>query len=237
MEEFRPSGILLGGQLQCVVYWFAAFFFDFLCRERLPVSGAFFGFVVLATLTGLLHEDGFADSLDSLGVLDDGSPSAKESIERALKDSRLGSFGVSGLILVWLFRWALYRGDGLIWAAGAAVLFSRTISVGWATLLIRWTGQPQSSKMSGLIGSVSPAGTLASQVVALLVAGFVPVYVGFGVWPVVGSMVAAAGVSLVAQFLLSRRLGKISGDFVGASICVSELTQVAILVGFSSKVF
>jgi adenosylcobinamide-GDP ribazoletransferase len=235
VSVFRPAGILLGGQLQLVVYWFFVFFLDFLFGPSLGISAAFLGFVVLATITGLLHEDGLADSLDSLGVLDDGSTFAKEKIEAALKDSRLGSYGVSGLLVLWLLRWGLYRGDGAIWAAGAAILFSRSVSVGWAVALSRWAKSSEVAKMSGLIGGISAKLALLNGVFALAVAGVAVGWAGFEAPAIAGASILSAAVSLLLQLGLMRRLGRISGDFIGAAICVSELTFVVGLMGISAK--
>ena len=50
--------------------------------------------------TGAFHEDGFADLCDGFG----GGWKA-EDILRIMKDSRLGTYGVTGLLLVLLIKW------------------------------------------------------------------------------------------------------------------------------------
>lgn len=55
-----------------------------------------------ATLTGAFHEDGFADTLDSLGG------QTKEKKLEIMKDSRLGTFGVLGLVFLILLKFRLY---------------------------------------------------------------------------------------------------------------------------------
>ena len=52
-------------------------------------------------LTGALHEDGFADFFDSLGGKD------YPVRQKILKDSRLGSFGVLSLIIVFILKFSL----------------------------------------------------------------------------------------------------------------------------------
>ena len=52
-------------------------------------------------LTGALHEDGVADFFDSLGGQD------YSTRQRILKDSRLGSFGVLALIIVFILKFLL----------------------------------------------------------------------------------------------------------------------------------
>ncbi|MBX2813320.1 MAG: adenosylcobinamide-GDP ribazoletransferase, partial [Myxococcales bacterium] len=53
-------------------------------------------------ITGALHEDGLADTADAMGGGDQ-----KEKILLILKDSRVGTFGASALILSFMIRWSL----------------------------------------------------------------------------------------------------------------------------------
>ena len=55
-------------------------------------------------LTGALHEDGVADFFDSLGGKDYGSR------QKILKDSRLGTYGVLALLIVFLLKFFLLLG-------------------------------------------------------------------------------------------------------------------------------
>ena len=55
-------------------------------------------------LTGALHEDGVADFFDSLGGKD------YSTRQKILKDSRLGSFGVLALIIVFMMKFLLLSG-------------------------------------------------------------------------------------------------------------------------------
>ena len=55
-------------------------------------------------LTGALHEDGVADFFDSLGGKD------YSTRQKILKDSRLGSFGVLALIIVFMLKFLLLSG-------------------------------------------------------------------------------------------------------------------------------
>ncbi|MFC0775954.1 adenosylcobinamide-GDP ribazoletransferase [Terrimonas alba] len=52
--------------------------------------------------TGAFHEDGFADSCDGFG-----GGWTKEKILAIMKDSRLGTFGVAGLIMILLLKYFL----------------------------------------------------------------------------------------------------------------------------------
>lgn len=65
----------------------------------LPVS-ILLSMIVGFMLTGALHEDGFADSCDALG-----GGWSKDEVLSILKDSRLGSYGVIGLVSLLGLKW------------------------------------------------------------------------------------------------------------------------------------
>ena len=65
----------------------------------LPVS-VLLSMIAGFMLTGALHEDGFADSCDALG-----GGWSKDEVLSILKDSRLGSYGVVGLISLLGLKW------------------------------------------------------------------------------------------------------------------------------------
>jgi adenosylcobinamide-GDP ribazoletransferase len=68
----------------------------------LPISMAvLLGMLVNILLTGGLHEDGLADACDGFG-----GGYNKSSILSIMKDSHIGTYGVIGLILAFLFRFA-----------------------------------------------------------------------------------------------------------------------------------
>ncbi len=74
------------------------------------MAGSFFSasvailFCIIAGIlaTGAFHEDGFADVCDAFG-----GGWTKEKILLIMKDSRLGTFGVAGLILILLLKYVL----------------------------------------------------------------------------------------------------------------------------------
>ena len=66
--------------------------------------------ISIIIITGAIHEDGFADCCDGFGAVPGGSNS-HESIEKILsimKDSRLGTYAVLGLLAMFIARWQLF---------------------------------------------------------------------------------------------------------------------------------
>ena len=88
------SGWLTGGMM-ALIFWGAS--------TILPHGVA----VILALtsrllITGALHEDGLADFFDGFG-----GGTNRESTLRIMKDSHIGSYGVLGLIIYYLFAYNL----------------------------------------------------------------------------------------------------------------------------------
>lgn len=70
-----------------------------------PLFGIVLSFAGPVLVTGAFHEDGFADVCDGFG-----GGWTKAKILEIMKDSRLGTFGVIGLIILYLFKTSLLLG-------------------------------------------------------------------------------------------------------------------------------
>jgi adenosylcobinamide-GDP ribazoletransferase len=64
-----------------------------------PLFGILFSFVASVLATGAFHEDGFADACDGFG-----GGWTKDRILLIMKDSRVGAYGVIGLILIYFLK-------------------------------------------------------------------------------------------------------------------------------------
>ena len=120
---FSWVGILVGG-IGGAVFLLAGLVFS---------STVSLAFSLLATIltTGAFHEDGFADSCDAFG-----GGWTKEKILAIMKDSRLGTYGVVGLILILSIKFlALMElinrlpGNQFVWVMIAAHSSSRLMAV------------------------------------------------------------------------------------------------------------
>ncbi|MDN5204120.1 adenosylcobinamide-GDP ribazoletransferase [Fulvivirgaceae bacterium BMA10] len=67
-----------------------------------PIVGVLFSITASILTTGAFHEDGLADVCDGFG-----GGWTKDKILVIMKDSRIGTYGVTGLILIILFKVAL----------------------------------------------------------------------------------------------------------------------------------
>ena len=84
---FPLIGWIVGG-FSALIFWASSFLF--------PVSiSIIFSMIASILVTGAFHEDGFADVCDGFG-----GGWTKEKILEIMKDSRVGSYGVIGMILM-----------------------------------------------------------------------------------------------------------------------------------------
>ena len=101
--------------------------------------------VYLVLITGCLHEDGLADTADGFG-----GGRTKDQILAILKDSRIGSYGATALVLSLLARYLLLASLPL--EHFAAYVISAHVLCRWSSLPLsyflppareaRWAGRP-----------------------------------------------------------------------------------------------
>lgn len=181
----------------------------------------------LALVTGAFHHDGLADMADAFG----GGWTVDQRLE-ILKDSRLGTYGVTALTLALLIE-VTALSSLTAWTGAAAVICAHTISRA-ASSTAMLVGTP--AKASGLgvdyLAALPRAKVGFSLLGAIGVAG-----VATGVWAA-ASMVAAAVATAMTVALATRKIGGISGDVLGAIQQLSKLavlvTIVAVATGFSA---
>lgn len=232
-EPFLPAGIYLGPLFQGAVFSFFAciflFFESFLGLGNGTGTSVFLAWLGLAILTGFFHEDGLADTADGLGVpLFDRSESRLERARAAMKDSRLGSYGVCALAVLWISRYhgAVVSELPLVQLTGI-VLVSRAAGLVLATRLMQ-KGVAGAQPQPGLAHhSLNDVPQRERNRWCLLLVAFCAVW-GLLFFDLKETFVTLF-VVLVVGLLLARigeRNGKICGDTIGASICATELLLI-----------
>src|SRR4051812_25948949 len=172
---------------------------------------------VAAVATGAMHVDALADTADGFGCL------TREAALAAMRDSRLGTFGVTAVVVDLLVKTAAMAGllesGGAMRALFAAGALSRAASPPLALALPYAGGTPgPGSVLSGRVGVLAvAAGAVIGIGIALAVAGTT------GIW--MSAAVAATALGLALVFW--RRLGGVTGDCLGA---VTELGETVALV-------
>jgi adenosylcobinamide-GDP ribazoletransferase len=183
-----------------------------------PMIGAFLVLVAWVGLTGALHLDGVADLCDGLF----GGKTPEERL-RIMKDPHVGTFGVVGLLLLLLGKFAalddlLARRPGEApYLIPVAALVSRSL----VCVMARFGHYPRPDgtgkalvEATGM-WTVVVNGTLATAVIlALPVAN----------WATVLPIAIAANIFMTLTSVCQWRLGGVTGDCLGAGIEITEMT-------------
>jgi len=184
-------------------------------------------------LTGAFHEDGMADTADALGGVVD-----RDKVFEILKDSRVGAFGAACLFITLLLRIGLLARLGEIAPAtvpGLIILsqaLARTPPV-WLMATIPYVTQDEASKSKLVTRAGFGQAWLATAWCAAAVAGGIvagALTVGESAW----GILAAAAVTALLGWRFVRRIGGLTGDFLGAaeqSAEVAFLLAVALVRG------
>ena len=204
-------GLLIGG-FCAAVFWAASVLFDPLLAILLAVAAGI-------VLSGALHEDGLADVCDGLG----GGSNREDALE-IMKDSRLGTYGVLGLVLVLgakilalselplpLVPWALIAGHSVSRAALLCIICCEPYA--------RTEGTAKAA--DGTMPALALAFAFAVAAVAMagpLVALDWPVGYGLLVAAVVGALLGL----LAVWYCIHKKLGGYTGDCLGAAQQTSE---------------
>lgn len=226
-RHFPAVGLLVGGVAALVLV-----LGDVLFPPAVAV-----GLSMAATLllTGAFHEDGWADTCDALGG---GASVGRERALLIMKDSRIGTYGAVGLLLMLGLKAATLVALPLALAV-PALLFAHTASRAAAVALIRWlpyAGDIEHAKAKPLAQRIAGAGL----VVAL---GWLLLLCTALVWAaqrwdepavlpavVFGLLVVAAAAAWCARWF-RQRLGGYTGDTLGATQQLTELLALLAWLG------
>ncbi len=225
-HRFFSSGILLGPALQAMVFWLFSLLFTWIWQDF--KIGSLLALIALSVITGFFHEDGFADAFDSLGVpLMGDLEVARTKILAAMRDSRLGTFGVSALCALWMAR-----GIGVFFynisSVGfvAVILLSRVCGLTAGALFINRMGQRVSPRASHQLLDIEWYWTFLSFVFAASLVWVVLDYERISLFSASLFCLLVPFASIIGVWTWSRRSGEVNGDIVGASICLGEIVAI-----------
>ncbi len=177
-------------------------------------------------LTGGFHEDGLADTFDALGGAYD-----RDNVLRILKDSRIGAFGALALVIVLMLKVSLLVDLSVM--APLGLILGQSLSR--AVPVIQLGFQPYVKRDDA--DSKSRDVARSGRVQACIAGVWVFLLLGAACWwglslaiagAILGSMLAVA---LVFGTYIHRRVGGLTGDFMGAIQQLSELAILLVLVG------
>ena len=155
-------------------------------------------------ITGAFHEDGLSDSVDGLGGGYD-----PETVLRIIKDSRVGAFGSLALFFVLLLKISLLvdLGASVAWGLVLGQSLSRVVPVVQLAFIPYANAEDPKSKSR----DVARSGRIQAVVA--------------GLW----CLVSMGGVGVVWGWYVTRRVGGLAGDFLGAAQQFSEIAVLLVL--------
>lgn len=175
-------------------------------------------------LTGALHEDGLADTSDALG-----GGYEEDKVFAILKDSRIGSFGAAAIAVSVLVRAALLGqlAQACIWALPLAWCAARVGPV-WLMVLLPYVTPAHDAKSKSIVRAEWRQAAVASA----WFLGGATCAIGQGWIAVPRAVLAAAAIAVTTALTgwrYHRRIGGITGDFLGATEQLGEIAVLAVL--------
>jgi adenosylcobinamide-GDP ribazoletransferase len=207
---FPLIGLILGAVVAALAWLLTSFGLS---------AGLIAGLVLFASImiSGAMHEDGLADSADGLW----GGWDKARRLE-IMKDSQIGTYGVVALILSLLLRWsaisALVYTDHFYLSLILAAALSRLPMVGMMSAMGNARGDGLSAGF-GRVGKDTVGVAFAICLVASIFMGLAGIVALLGV--------ALSGV--IVGMIAHRKIGGQTGDILGASQQVAEITALVIL--------
>ena len=187
-----------------------------------PFVSILLGLICSVLLTGAFHEDGFADVCDGFG-----GGWTKEKILLIMKDSRVGTYGVVGVILI--FSLKMTSTDNLLNSFFNPLIFmlmiisSHSLSRMMAVLIIyfqSYTREDQDSKAKPVATGIS-----ISNLLEALIFGLLPFLLFLFQTSLLFSM-AIVPMVLTTLYLMryfKKWIGGYTGDCLGATQQINEV--------------
>ncbi len=214
---FSSVGLLLGAVLAAI---------DALARPALGETiVAALLVALLAVLTGGLHLDGLADTVDGLSG-GQGDPARTLAI---MRDGRIGAHGATALVVILLLKFAglaAHAEDGRV----ALLTAWPAVARGAVVPAIAWFPYAHAE---GMGRAFRPAHPIASGLGAMATTASILVVTALagGGMPTIVAGLATVTLVLALGRLAARRIGGLTGDLYGALIELGELTFLLGAVG------
>jgi adenosylcobinamide-GDP ribazoletransferase len=178
--------------------------------------------IATVLVTGAFHEDGLADVADGLG----GSQNRERALD-IMKDSRIGAFGAIALVLALGLKIALLSAlaiQGSVFAAAVAVLVAHVLSRLAPLAVMRWLPYVggEASKSKPLADAVS--GPALGIALLCCVPAVALLWLAQGMAMGMAALLVGAAFTWVMAQWFKRRLGGFTGDCLGATQQVVELS-------------
>jgi adenosylcobinamide-GDP ribazoletransferase len=169
----------------------------------------------LVLITGFLHEDGLADTADGFG-----GGWTKDRVLAILRDSRIGSYGATALVLSLLARYLLL--SSMPMEHFAAYVISAHVLCRWSSLPLSYF-LPPAREQEGQGARIARLTSLPSLLFGSIFAGAIVVFAlrGASAEPLLASLL----VVVLSGWFYYRKIDGVTGDCFGAT---NQLTEIAV---------
>ncbi|MBO4827031.1 MAG: adenosylcobinamide-GDP ribazoletransferase [Prevotella sp.] len=214
--EHWPLVGWLTGSIMAAIIWLGSMVFPF------PIA-LLIAIVVRILITGALHEDGLADFCDGFG----GGGNNRERVLEIMKDSRIGTYGVLGLILYFALLYCTLLHLQPFYAALAVLAgdaYSKMVA-GQIIMFLPYARSEETAKNHTVYRKFSPAAGFS-----LFVQGMLPMtpllYIGITEgWLSWDLIIFIPCLCMYFLYLfINRRLHGYTGDCCGAMCLLIELS-------------
>ncbi|MGA2054737.1 MAG: adenosylcobinamide-GDP ribazoletransferase [Bradyrhizobium sp.] len=188
-------------------------------RVGLPAGvAAVLALAATMLVTGALHEDGFADTLDGLG----GGKSREQKLE-IMRDSRIGTYGACALIISIALRWSALATIAGPAAVAVALLVAHAAARA-ALPVFMWLVPP--ARPDGLSAGAGQPPAQSAIIAASL--GVLCLAVGFGPGKTIMALILLSIGALIWGFMAKRQIGGQTGDILGALEQAGEIVVLLV---------
>lgn len=178
---------------------------------------ALLSLAAMIVVTGAMHEDGLADTVDGLW----GGWTRDARLE-IMKDSHIGTYGVLALILAigarWGALWLLFEAG--LGVACIALIVAASVSRGALPALMATLPHARQTGLSHSVGAAAPSAAWIAGGIAVLTALLLTG------WSVIGVIFWTALLSVLVALVARRKIGGQTGDILGAC---QQITEIAVL--------
>ncbi len=211
--RYYPLVGFVVGVIAALAYWVGTSIFN-------PELGVLLSMAATLLVTGAFHEDGLADTFDSVGGRDQAHALA------IMKDSRIGTYGTAALVMVLAIK-AVALGSLPAVAVVLVLTTAHTLSRLSSVLVIASSTYAREEGTGKPTAEGIDAGGL---IVALLtgVAALLVIAIGFSVLAAGCAVLGLAAGHIFIRFLFERRLGGYTGDTLGS---VQQVSEIGIYLG------
>ncbi|MCK1650972.1 adenosylcobinamide-GDP ribazoletransferase [Bradyrhizobium sp. 149] len=187
-----------------------------------PNLAALLALAATALITGALHEDGLADTVDGLG----GGRTRERKLE-IMRDSRIGSYGVCALILSFGLRWSALAAIANPWAVALALCAAHTAARAGVPAFMSLVTPARPDGLSASAGS--PPGRSVAIAIAV---GTLALALTLGPGKALVSVILLSLAGLILARLAIRQIGGQTGDILGAFEQLGEILILLVAAAF-----